>query len=155
MTPGNEFSYESDAVPPGAIFVAMGECALIFPSAAAGQKLLKASDVEDGLCRCAFGPNGEPYRIVCEGNRVLISRTGESSQPDDLRALLLQHLEACEDPADATQPLDEIVAIAWSIERNFCLRNDPYGDRSQPHVLMLGGIVFLLGLGALWYFGLR
>ena len=87
---------------------------------------------------------------------MLIERTGESNRPDELKALLLRYLEACEDPADATQPLAELVAIAWSIERDFWLRQRVRaGDRFGTRIPIWGFVAFVLVLGAIWYFGFR
>jgi hypothetical protein len=155
VSQGDEYSFESVAVPPGAVFVAADARLLVFPSVVAAERALEAIDVVEGVYPAAYGPNGELYRIGCEGNRVLIERTGGSNRPDELKALLLWHLEACEDPADAAQPLAEVVAIAWSIERNFWLRNDPFGDRSGARIPIRAYIAFVLVLGALWYFGFR
>ena len=155
MSKGDDFSYESLTVPPGAVFVAARAPLLVFPSVAAAKGSLEAIDVVEGMYPVAYGPNGEPYCISCDGNRVLIERTGESNRPDELKALLLWYLEACEDPADAAQPLDEVVAIAWSIERNFWLRNEPSGDRFGTRIPIWGCVAIVLVLGALWYFEFR
>lgn len=155
MNNSDDFSCQSPTVPPGAVFVAAGDALLIFPSVAAAIHSLEAIDVEEGLYPAAYGSNGEPYCLRCEANTVIIERVGESSQPDALKALLLRHLEGCEDPADETQPLAEIVAIAWSIERNFRLRTDPVGERFSTGLLVWGCVAVVLVLGALWYFGLR
>ncbi|MEO8547165.1 MAG: hypothetical protein ABI422_02235 [Sphingomicrobium sp.] len=155
MSKSDDVSYESSIVPPGAVFVAADAPLLVFPSVMAAKNSLEAIDVVEGVYPAAYGPNGEPYCISCEGNRVLIEHTGGSNRPDDLKALLLQYLEACEDPADAMQPLDELVAIAWSIERNFWLRNNPFGGRSGARIPIRAYIAIALVLGALWYFGFR
>ena len=155
MSKGEDFSYDSPTVPPGALFVAADEPLLVFPSAAAAERDLEAIDVDDGVYPAAYGPNGEPYCISCEGNRVLIERTGESNRPDELKALLLRYLEACEDPGDATQPLEELVAIAWTIERNFWLRTNRFGESFGTGIPAWGCVVFILAFGVLWYFAFR
>ena len=155
MNNSDDFSCQSPTVPPGAVFVAAGEALLVFPSVAAATCSLEAIDVVEGLYPAAYGPHGEPYCLSCDANAVIIERVGECSRPDALKALLLRHLEACEDPADATQPLAEIVAIAWSIERDFRLRNDPVGERFSTGLLVWGCVAVVLALGALWYFGFR
>ena len=86
---------------------------------------------------------------------MLIERTGEPNRPDALKEQLLWYLAECEDPADATQPLEEVVAIAWSIERNFWLRNGPVGERSGTRIPIWGWVALVVGLGTLWYFGFR
>ena len=144
--------YESKTVPAGAVFVATGQSLLVFPSVVAAQSALAASDVAEWVNSAAYGPNGEPFCIRCEANRVLIERTGEPNCPDALKAQLLWHLEACEDPADATQPLADVVAIAWSIERDFRLRNDPARNHSGARIPIMGLVAVVLVLGALWYF---
>ena len=148
----DEFSYDSEAVPPGAVFVATGQPLLVFPSVVAAQSSLAAIDVVEWVNPAAYGPNGEPYCIRCEADRVLIERTGEPNCPDELKVQLLWYLEECEDPADATQPLAEVVAIAWSIERNFWLQNKASGDRSGTRIPAWGWVALVAGLGAIWYF---
>ncbi|MEO7365390.1 MAG: hypothetical protein ABIW03_03635 [Sphingomicrobium sp.] len=148
-------SGESRAVPPGALFVAAGEELLIFPSTAVARKLLEAGEAAEGLYSAAYGPTGEPYRIGFKADRVLVERTAEAVRPDELKALLLRHLEACEDPADATQPFEEIVAIAWSIEEDYRLRCSPSGNRIGSRIPVWGYGAGALTLAALWYFGWR
>jgi hypothetical protein len=152
VSKSDEFSFESLAVPPGAVFVATGQPLLVFPSVEAAQSSLAAIDVVEWVNPAAYGPNGEPYCIRCEANRVVIERTGEPSCPDALKEQLLWYLEECEDPADATQPLHEVVAIAWSIERDFWLRNEPAGQRSGSRIPTWGWVAAVAGLGALGYF---
>ena len=146
--------YESQAVPAGALFVATGQPLLVFPSVAAAQNALAASDVGEWVDPAAYGPKGEHYCVRCEADRVLIERTGEPDCPDALKAQLLWYLEECEDPADATQPLAEVVAIAWAIERDFHLRCDPSSNRIGSQMPLWGYGAVALTLGALWYFWL-
>jgi len=51
--------------------------------------------------------------------------------------------------------LEEIVAIAWSIERSFWLRNDPSSDRFGTRIPIWGWVALVVGLAALWYFEFR
>ena len=155
MSKSDDFSYQSPTVPPGAVFVAAGEPLLVFPSAEAAKSSLKAIDVVQGAYPAAYGPKGEPYCISCDAKRVLIERTGEPVRSDELKAVLLRHLEACEDPADATQPLEEIIAIDWSIERNYRLRNKASGERSGTRIPIWGLVALVVLFGAIWYFGFR
>jgi hypothetical protein len=155
VSKGKDFSFESLAVPPGAVFVATGHPLLVFPSVMAAQSALAAIDVVDWVNPAAYGPNGEPYCIRSEANRVLIERTGEPNRPDELKAQLLWYLAECEDPADATQPLAEVVAIAWSIERDFWLRNRASSNRFGAGIPIWGWFALVAGLGAIWYFGIR
>ena len=147
--------YDSHDVPAGAVFVATGQPLLVFPSVAAAQNALTASAVAEWVEPAAYGPNGEPYCIRCEADRVLIEPTGQANCPDALKAQLLWYLEECEDPADATQPLAEVVAIAWSIERDYWLRNNPAGNHSGRRMPAWGWAALAAGLGAMGYFALR
>ena len=150
----NGAGYESRTVPPGAVFIATGQPLVVFPSLAAAQNALAASDVAEWTKSAAYGPNGEVHRVRCQDNRVLIEPTGEPDRPDELKGHLLWHLEECEDPADANQPLAEVVAIAWAIERDYHLRCDPSGNRIGSHIPVWGYAAGALTLGALWYFWL-
>lgn len=155
VSKGKDFSFESPAVPPSAVFVAPGQALLVFPSAVAAQSSLAAIDVADWVSPAAYGPNGEPYCIRCEADRVLIERTGEPNRPDELKVQILWYLEECEDPADATQPLAEVVAMAWSIERRFWLRTNRLGKHPGPRIFIKAFVALVLVLGALRYFGFR
>ena len=102
-TDATDFDYDSATVPPGALFVAADEPLLVYPSMAAAERHLEATDVKNGVYPVAYGPNGEPYRIASEGDCVIIEATGEPSKPDEFRLLLLRYLEATDraraDPA--------------------------------------------------------
>src|SRR4051812_27052304 len=80
-TNADDFEYISATVPPGALFVAADEPLLVFPSVAAAERFLEATDVENGVYPAAYGPNGEPYRVASLGSRVIIERTGEPNRP--------------------------------------------------------------------------
>jgi hypothetical protein len=142
-------------VPPDALFVAAGDALLLFPSVEAAETSLPTLDVQEGSYPRAYGISGEIYRIGCDLNRVRIEPTGEPKRPDELKALLLRHLEDCEDPADAIQPLEEIVALAWAIERDFQVRCGPDANRFATPVSMLSFAGIALALATIWYFGFR
>jgi len=155
VSKSDDFSYKSQAVPPSVMFVEASEALLIFPSLAQAASSLEPTDVTDGTHPAAYGPNGEHHSVRCEGKSVLIERTDQPGRPEELKALLLRHLEACEDPADATQPLAEIVAIAWSIERDYRLRCGPSDNRLGRHISIWSVAGIVLALAALWYFAFR
>lgn len=129
-----DFDYTSPTVPSGALFVAADEPLLIFPSAAAAERNLEAIDVEEGVYPAAYGPNGEPYRIGSEGNRVIVERTGEPNKPDELRALILRYLEALGRAPEVTATFGELVATAWATESQFWQEHDPFSDRFAPRI---------------------
>jgi hypothetical protein len=108
---------DSATVPAGALFVAADEPLLIYPSVAEAECDLEAIDVEDGVYSAAYGPNGEPYRIGSEGDRVIIEPTGEPNKPDEFRALLLRYLEAIGRAPEVSASLDDLVASAWATYR--------------------------------------
>ena len=151
----NNSDHKSALVPDGAMFVDAGEALLIFPSLAQAAISLDPNDVTEGMHPLAYGPNGEPHFVRCEGGRVVVERTGQPNRPDELKSLLLRHLEACEDPADATQPLEELVAIAWSIERDYRVRCGPDANRFGTRVSVLSITGIALAVGVVWYFGFR
>jgi hypothetical protein len=140
-----DLSYASPKVPPGALFVAADEPLLIFPSVAAAESDLEAIDVEDGVYPAAYGPNGEPYRIRSEGNRVIIERTGEPNTPNELRALILRYLEALGRAPEPTATFDDLVAAAWAAESGW------QGRGISPW----GYIAFLFVVTAALYFVFR
>jgi hypothetical protein len=108
---------DSAAVPAGALFVAADEPLLMYPSVAEAECDLEVIDVEDGVYPAAYGPNGEPYRIGSEGDRVIIEPTGEPNKPEEFRALLLRYLEAIGRPPKVSASLDDLVASAWATYR--------------------------------------
>jgi len=124
-TGSNDFDYESPTVPERALFVAADEPLLIFPSIIAAERWLEAIDVENGVYPAAFGPNGEPFAIGTERNRVIIQRTAEPIRPDEFKALLLRYLEAVGQPADSSLGLHQIVATVWARESDFWREHDP------------------------------
>jgi hypothetical protein len=152
---GDDFSYESPTAPPGALFVEGDEPLLIFPSVSAAKRYIEAPDVADGIYRAAYGPNGEPYRVSSDGNRVMIERTDGPESPYALKLLLLRYLEACGDPADATQSLEELVSAAWSMERDFWLANDPHNHRFANRLPIWGCIGVVGAICIILYFSLR
>ena len=112
-TPDDYEAY-SATVPAGARFVAADEPLLIYPTVPDAECDLEAIDVENGVYPAAYGPNGEPYRLGTEGDRVLIEPTGEPNKPDEFRALLLRYLEAIGSAPEVSASLDDLVASAWA-----------------------------------------
>ena len=113
----DDWENDSVAVPAGALFVAADEPLLMYASVAEAECDLEAIDVEDGVYPAAYGPNGEPYRIGIEGDRVIIESTGEPNKPDEFRALLLRYLEAIGRTPEGSASLDDLVASAWATYR--------------------------------------
>ena len=141
--------FEAASVPSEALFVEGDEILLIFPSVRDAEASLKATGVEEGTYPAAYGPNGEPFTIRAEGLWVRIAHGEGPNRPDELKALLCRYLEACEDPADADESLDELVARAWAIERDHwqrCRDDDRAG--TPPWVY---AIVILLAVAGLYY----
>jgi hypothetical protein len=151
----NEFDYESPTVPVGALFVAADEPLLVFPSATAAERWLEAIDVENGVYPAAYGPNGEPFSIDNERNRVVIEPTGEPNKPDELKALLLRYLEATARPADGSLDLHELVAMVWAIQSEFWQEHDPYSDRFGTRIPIWGCVAFVAAAALALYLMLR
>ena len=141
--------FEAASVPPDALFVEADEILLIFPSLRDAEASLEAIDVEEGTYPAAYGPNGEPYEIRAEGPWVRINRGEGANRPDELKGLLCRYLEACEDPPDADESLDELVARAWAIERDHWQRCR--GDERPETPAWVYAIVILLALAGLYY----
>lgn len=109
----------SATVPPGTLFVAADEPLLVFPSVSVAESHLETIDVENGVYPAAFGPNGEPYRVGIEGNRVVIELTGEPNRPDELRALLVRYLQAVGQSFDEHALTSELAVQVWELDREF------------------------------------
>jgi hypothetical protein len=153
MSEDDDFSFESESPPPGALFVDDGKSLLVFPSVVAAERSLDPSDVEAGCYVAAYGRNGETYRIHCLRNSVTFGRTEEPNRPDDLKHLLLRYCEDCEDPDDGTTSLQDLVAHAWSIEREFHLRGGPEPVKSRFPAW--GCFVVAIAAAAILYLVLR
>jgi hypothetical protein len=153
MSDGDAFSYASESPPPGALFVDDGKSLLVFPSVAAAERALDPSEVESGCYLAAYGPQGEPFAIRCEGRSVSFAPTGEDARPEELKHLLLRYCEDCEDPDDATTSLDALAAHAWTLERNFQLRNPEAVRRARFPAW--GCVVVAIAAAAIAYLVLR
>jgi hypothetical protein len=147
MSKRDGFDYSSATIPPGALFVEDDEPLLVFPSIRAAENFLKADDVESGCHPAAYGPNGEQFAVRSEQGRVTVARIAQPDDPERLKAELLRYLEACEDPADAHEPLHDLVARAWAIERGHWMRGGR-GDSRSSLTLWLA-IASIIGLGAI------
>lgn len=150
-----DFGYVSAKVPAGALFVAADEPLLVYPSVAAAERHLEASDVENGVYSAAYGPNGEPYRIASESNSVIIDSTGEPSRPDELRLLLLRYLEATDRAPDANAIFEDLVASVWAVESDFWKEHDTYGDRFGTRISPWGCTAFIAAVALVLYFAFR
>ena len=150
-----DFDYGSTTVPPGALFVAADEPLLVYPSVAAAERHLEATDVENGVYPAAYGPNGEPYRIGSEGNRVIIEATGEPSTPDKLSLLLLRYLEATDRVPDPEATFDDLVAAVWAVECDFWKEHDSSGDRFATRIPTWGCFALVAVMVAVLYFALQ
>ena len=153
MSQADDFSYDSESPPPGALFVDDGKSLLVFPSIAAAERSLDPGDVEGDCYVAAYGCAGEPFHITCKGSTVRFESTGEAHRPDALKELLLRYCEDCEDPDDSTTPLEELVAHAWSIERDFHLRGGSEPSRSGFPVW--GCLFVTMAAAAILYLVLR
>jgi hypothetical protein len=136
----DHLDFSSPTVPVSAVFVAADEPLLVFSTAGAAEGYLEAIDVESGVYPIGYGPRGEPYSITTDGNRVLVQRTGEPSDPDALKALLIRYLEAQRQRVSDTMPLSELTAAVWTIERQ-----ELHGARSSAWSCLLG----VVAIGAL------
>lgn len=150
-----DFEYAVKSVPPGALFVAADEPLLVYPSVAAAERGLEAIDVEAGIYPIAYGPDGEPYSIESERDRVVIRPTGEPKRPDDLRLLLLRYLEAIDRLPEATATYDELLAMAWGAKSDFWQEHDPYGDRFGSRIQTWGCAAVFIVLVVVLYFVFR
>ena len=135
------------AVPSGALFVAADEPLLVFSSAEEAESSLEAIDVESGVYPEAYGPNGEPYRIGCDRNRVVVEPTGEPNKPDELRLLLVRYLQAVGQSFEQGAPISELVEQAWQLDREFW-----YEGSSKPVPISCCAAVVLIPFTGLYVF---
>ena len=132
-----------EVVPSTIIFVEAGEALLMYASPEDGGRCPHLAKFEEKAGLVAYGAGGEPYRVQHGGGRLSFEKTDQPTRPDALKELLLRYFEACEDPADAHEPLNELVARAWTIEcdyRRRCGSDDEIQRRKMPwwgHVLLV------------------
>jgi hypothetical protein len=145
----------SEPVPSTLIFVEAGDALLMYASPDDAGQCPHLRAFEEKASLVAYGSDGALYRVQHSAGRLSIEKTDAPAQPSALKEVLLGYFEACEDPADADEPLDELVARAWTIEcdyRRRCGSDDEIARRKMPwwgHILLIG--VPLLAL----YWGLR
>jgi hypothetical protein len=151
----DELDYGSASVPEGALFVAADEPLLIYPSVAAAERALEAIDVQNGVYPAAYGPNGEPYGIGTDDQRVVIERTGQPDKPDELKALLLRYLHANGSAPAETDSLGALTTEAWRMESAFCRKHDLYRERSGPRLPWWSCMATVAGLAAILYLAFR
>ena len=146
MTGTDEVGYESQTVPPEALFVECTDPLRLFPSIPVAASALETMGLESRDCSRAYGPRGEIYRIRTEGGHVSIERSGEPDRPDELKNLLLHYFECCEDPWDPTDELNCLVQEAWAIERDYWLRSKVDDDARRIPAWALAPLAILLGI---------
>ena len=133
-----------EAVPSGVIFVEADDALLMYASADAASRCPHLAKFEDRAALIAYGAAGEPYRVHHTADGLSFERTGQSARADALKELLLRYFDDCEDPADADEPLDELVARAWTIEcdyRRRCGSDEEIERRKMPwwgHAVLIG-----------------
>jgi hypothetical protein len=121
---------------PIALIIAADEPALFYASVKDAESDLEAIDVRDGVYTAAFGPNGEPYRIGTEGERVVIRATGEVPQPEKLKALLNFYFESTGRKATEDASLSELL--------NNCTAED-FNNKSDAFAIVITvGVILLI-----------
>ena len=144
-----------EATPAGLIFVEAGDSLLMYASAGAAGDCPHLADLEEGVAPIAYGPRGEVYRVERIAAQFAFEATDEPARPDDLKSLLLRYFEACEDPADADEPLEELVARAWSIECGYRLRCGPDEEIERRRMPVWGYVAMIALPVAILYLALR
>jgi hypothetical protein len=95
------------------LIVAADEPALFFSSTDLAQKYIEAVDVRDGVYPEAYGPRGEPYDIAvdeCDGI-VISRREGYAPQPERLRRILEDFLNACNINSLTSVTLEDLLIL--------------------------------------------
>ena len=83
------------------LIVAADEPALFFSSIDAAAKHLEWIDVENGVYPVAYDPDGNVYRLRCEGQKVIVERDGDHCDPAALNALLRKFIAAVYMPIES------------------------------------------------------
>lgn len=92
-----------------ALIIAADEPAIFYRSIKAAELDLEATDVENGVYRAAYGPNGELYDINSQSDTVLITRAEEPNRPLELRRILLDFLAAMHIDLDQYAELQDLL----------------------------------------------
>ena len=133
-----------EAVPSGVIFVEADDALLMYASADTASQCPHLAKFEDHAALIAYGAAGEPYRVHHTADGLSFEKTAQPARADALKELLLRYFDDCEDPADADEPLDELVARAWTIEcdyRRRCGSDEEIERRKMPwwgHAVLIG-----------------
>jgi hypothetical protein len=144
----------TEPVPPGLIFVESDDALLIYASADAAAQCPHLEELESEAALIAYGSAGEPYQVQ-QRDGISFVKLDEPARPNELKALLLRYFEACEDPADADEPLEELVERAWTIECGYRERCGPDGE-IERRKMPAWGYLALIGVPALiLYFALH
>jgi hypothetical protein len=141
----------TETAPSTIIFVEAGDALLMYGSPDDAAACPHLAHFEEKAALIAYGAGGEPYRVHHSGGRLAFEKADQAPRPDKLKDLLLCYFEACEDPADADEPLDELVTRAWTIEcdyRRRCGSNDDIERRKMP----VWGYFWLIAIPALILF---
>jgi hypothetical protein len=155
MSDQDDAGYDSLNVPADAVFVAYDDPVRVFPSIAAAERELESMGLEGDAYPVAYGPKGEVYTVRSEAGCIHIELSDRPNRPGELKELLLHYLECCEDPGDATDTLECLVTEAWSVERDYWLRNRPVGELNGGRLSALNWIGFAAVAAAVLYLLLR
>ena len=144
----------TEPVPTGIIFVEGDDALLMYPSADAAAECPHLAGADQGAASVAYGAVGNVYRVHRAGG-LAFEKADEPPRPDELKSLLLRYFEACEDPADADEPLDELVERAWTIECAYRLRCGPDEEIERRRMPVWGYVAMIALPVAILYLALR
>ena len=144
----------TEPVPTGIIFVEGDDALLMYPSADAAAECPHLAGADQGAASVAYGAVGNVYRVHRAGG-LAFEKADEPPRPDELKSLLLRYFEACEDPADADEPLDELVERAWTIECAYRLRCGPDEEIARRRMPVWGYVAMIALPVAILYLALR
>ena len=142
-------------IPSECLFVKADHSLIRFASAKAAARGVPVDRLRNGPLT-AFGPGGEPYMIGLNGNRIVISPTGEPKQSSKLRELLMLELETA---GEAVCAQDDVTVLA----RRFWIREaiveaerdtfpeEPIESRIVPFLARVGVITAIAGSFGFWF----
>jgi hypothetical protein len=143
----------AEPVPSGLIFVEAEDSLLMYASAQAACDCPHLAELE--AAPVAYGARGEVYRVGRQDSQLTFEAADEPPRPEALKSLLLRYFDACEDPADADEPLDELVGRAWGIECNYRLRCGSDEEIKSRRMPVWGYLALVAVPAAILYLTLR
>jgi len=133
-----------------ALFIEADEPLLVFSSVEMAEQHLEAVDVREGIYTQAFGPAGEPFSIVAEGESVVICPLSQPADPDGLRKLLRRSLQAVGETAPLDADLPTLVAATEAVWNKRGPLSKRFGTVISLWGCIAAGVILAVVVAVIW-----